>query len=227
MPLSRIMYAALAGAALLVAGPLSAKKDEETPYTYGPPPDWAKFNELGEAAIRDKMIDPDSAKFQWPHGYVRSFFKPFLDKRVNGYVTCGFVNGRNRMGGYAGRAYFVVVEDFGGVVYAAMGDSDGRDFISQACEKSNLPPPPAASVGPQSPLGVDFLMMPSGAFVSAVAPGGPGERAGIKAGMVVAKVNGIAVKGMSADLLRQLLAGIEGTASLELNSGDVVKVEKP
>jgi PDZ domain len=221
--------AALLGAALITAGPAQAKKEEPAPYVYGPPPDWAQFRRLAEAEVRARLFDPDSAKFEWPHGYKKGFYKPFLSARVNGYVTCGLVNSRNRMGGYVGRTYFAVVEDNGAVAYLEIGGGSGSDMLSNSCANAELPPPPAdaAGTGGPAPLGVDFLATTEGAAISAVTAGGPGDRAGLKPGMVVAKVNGIAVKGMSADLLRQLLAGIDGAATLELTSGAVIKVAKP
>ncbi|SIN67709.1 hypothetical protein SAMN02745824_1751 [Parasphingorhabdus marina DSM 22363] len=46
-------------------------------------------------AVREQLIDPDSAKFD------------DLAWAGKGTVTCGFVNSRNRMGGYAGWTAFV------------------------------------------------------------------------------------------------------------------------
>lgn len=224
----RLTAAALAGVVLIVAGPTLAKKEEPAPYVYGPAPDWSQFTTLAEAAIRASLVDPDSAKFEWPNGYKQGFFKPFLSRRVNGYVTCGLVNSRNRMGGYVGRTYFVVVEDNGAVLYSEIGNGSGGDMLSATCANATLPPPPAAGTpSTASPLGVDFLATTEGAAISAVTPGGAGDKAGLKPGMVVAKVNGIAVKGMNADLLRQLLAGIAGTAALELTGGTTITVAKP
>lgn len=215
-----IIAATMACAAMALASPASAGGWD--PHQYGPKPDWAQFKELGEAAIRDKLIDPDSAKFQWPSGYEIGAYKPFMGKYVYGYFTCGYVNSRNRMGGYVGRTPFVIVEDFGTVLLADMGA-----LVGQFCDKTTFPPVPAASAGPDSPIGVDFITTAGGAFVNSVAPGGPGDKAGLKLGMIVTKINGIAVKGMSVDLLRQLLAGVEGTANLEMSSGDLIKVTKP
>lgn len=224
----RYAAAALLGAALITAGPVHAKKEAPAPYVYGPPPAWTQFKQLAEAAVRARLVDPDSAKFEWPHGYKKGFYKPFLSARVNGYVTCGLVNSRNRLGGYVGRTYFVVVEDNGAIAYLEIGDGGGGDMLSNSCVNADLPLPPADAVGTgqASSLGVDFLPTTEGAAISAVTTGSLGDGAGLKPGMVVAKINGIEVKGMSADMLRQLLAGIDGTATLELISGAIIKVDK-
>jgi len=77
-PTCRLTAAALVGLALIAAGPAHAKKDEATPYTYGPPPDWAEFKQLAEAAVRARLVDPDSAKFEWPNGYHKGLYNTKL-----------------------------------------------------------------------------------------------------------------------------------------------------
>jgi hypothetical protein len=44
-------------------------------------------------AVKDQLIDPESAQF--------------YDVSSKNGATCGFVNSRNRMGGYAGRQAFI------------------------------------------------------------------------------------------------------------------------
>lgn len=56
-------------------------------------------------SIRNKLTDPDSAKFKW---------LPLVGKTqsVDGIVSasyCGLVNSKNRMGGYTGDAPFIVL----------------------------------------------------------------------------------------------------------------------
>lgn len=53
------------------------------------------ISETARQQVRYAMNDPDSAQFRNIRGY--SFSGP-----GGGYVVCGEVNGRNRMGGYAG-----------------------------------------------------------------------------------------------------------------------------
>ena len=109
-------------------------------------PDWALFRRNAESALRRRLIDPDSARIEWTHGFLLGTWKSFLSKPVQGYWSCGLVNARNRMGGYTGSTAFVVVIDQTGFVkYSEIGQ--GRDFdpLSASCAKSVrlLPPPPA------------------------------------------------------------------------------------
>jgi len=132
------------------------------------------------------------------------------------------------MGGFVGRTYFVVVVDNGVAAYLQLGDADGGDMVSKACQNEDfLPPAPAAPEGTTSPIGVEFTTTSAGAVITGMTAGGSGEKSGLKTAMVVVKVNGIGIKGMSSDLLGQLLTGIDGTASLELASGEVIRVTKP
>lgn len=246
-----VVAAAIAVAASLGASAAHAKQPP-APYEYGPPPEWTRFKELGEAAIRSAMFDPEAARIQWPNAFAALSYKPLLDKRVYGYITCGLVNGRNRFGGYVGDAYFLVVIDYDRVVYSKISNAGGYDLLGENCRKANflpsldpvpsltavqpalsagstsLPPPPAPPLAPQ-PAALDLTLMevPDGAYVTAVAPGSAAHKAGAVAGMVIARINGISLKGMSASAAAQVLAGIGGTASLEMAGGTAIKVTAP
>jgi len=115
------------------------------------------FRDAAEAAVRAKLVDPNSAEFEWPNGFTQGWWKPFLAKRIYGHITCGWVNAKNRMGGYAGRSAFVVLlDDQHNVEFAQIGESP-YDYIEAGCEKISFPPAPqfaesaaAASAGPVS-----------------------------------------------------------------------------
>lgn len=110
-------------------------------------PDWAKFRNAAEQAVRSRLIDPGSAQFEWPFGFTYGTWKPFLGKRVEGYWSCGQINARNRMGGYTGATYFVVVMDEpDNVKFVDLGSGKEYDLVDTACAKSvsMLPPAPAA-----------------------------------------------------------------------------------
>lgn len=99
--------------------------------------DTVSLRGLGEAAVRARLIDPSSADFEWPYGFVEGTWPTILKNRVfEGYITCGFVNSKNRMGGYAGRSAFVVVVKDGVVSYADVGTPRGSDFTSRSCARS-------------------------------------------------------------------------------------------
>jgi len=109
-------------------------------------PDWTLFRRNAESTLSNRLIDPDSARIQWPHGFLMGTWKPFLSKAIQGYWTCGLINARNRMGGYTGTTAFVVVLDASGYVkYSEIGESSDYDLLTASCNKSAklLPPPPA------------------------------------------------------------------------------------
>ena len=76
-----------------------------------------------EAAIVSRLIDPESARVTWLTGFYKGEFKQFLSPRIGGYIACGSVNARNRLGGYTGATVFVVVIDYG---RALLADIDTR-----------------------------------------------------------------------------------------------------
>ncbi len=109
-------------------------------------PDWALFRRNAENALRARLIDPESARIDWTHGFLLGSWKPFMSKRIDGYWTCGLVNARNRMGGYTGSTAFVVVLDSSGYVqYAELGQSKDFDVLTASCNNSAklLPPRPS------------------------------------------------------------------------------------
>jgi len=113
-------------------------------------PDWALFRRNSETSLRARLIDPDSARIEWPYGFTYGTWKPILAKRVEGYWTCGSINARNRMGGYTGSTSFVVVLDANGLVqFVDMGEARDFDFVTSQCNGSVklLPPPQRELVG--------------------------------------------------------------------------------
>ena len=108
-------------------------------------PDWALFRRNAETALRSRLIDPDSGRIEWTHGFQLGTWRPFLSKPIDGYWSCGLINARNRMGGYTGSTAFVVVLDPTGYVkYSQMGESRDFDVVTASCNNSlkYLPPAP-------------------------------------------------------------------------------------
>ena len=103
-------------AALLSASAGTAKT--EVPPVYGPEPDWPSFRKIAETGIISRLIDPESARISWLTGIRKGGFKPLLQGRIYGYVGCGTVNAKNRMGGYTGAQTFIVVIDQGRLLYS-------------------------------------------------------------------------------------------------------------
>ncbi|MCC7266926.1 MAG: hypothetical protein IT546_06255, partial [Caulobacteraceae bacterium] len=87
---------------------LSATNDEEvTTFQVGSTKDVRQ--NLAETAIKARLIDPNSAQFEWPHRWRENEnFKMWRwSKPVMGDWTCGRVNDRNRMCGYTGSSTFI------------------------------------------------------------------------------------------------------------------------
>ena len=213
---------------MLPAGPAYGKAEPLVGSNYGPPPDWTRYRELGEAALRNILTDPESARITWPNGYVQRGYTPWLHRRVYGYATCGLVNSRNRMGGYAGSTYFGVVIDHDQVLFVGVGDVDGVDFLSKACAKANFSTA-AEMMASKSPIGSSprgFILTdtPQGAFAMEVTPGGAADRAGLKQHDVVTQLNGIALKGMSGVSITEMVNASTGAIVLTLTTGAVVTI---
>lgn len=75
--------------------------------------------EMISAAIRDKLTDPESARFKWvPHIDER---KEKISISVSSSVYCGIVNSKNRLGGYAGDTPYAVFLAWSGGTLKAVG----------------------------------------------------------------------------------------------------------
>jgi len=118
-------------------------------------PNFAQFRAAAERAIKPQLFDPDSARIEFPYVFTHGSYKPWFKKAIEGYWTCGRYNARNRLGGYTGSAWFlVVVSESGEVRHAELGTNDDFDVLSAQCrnamEKVSLAPTevsePASSV---------------------------------------------------------------------------------
>ncbi len=197
----------------VIASPAIAKTDPEPPdYFYGDPPGWDRFKELGESAVRNILIDPDSARFEWPYGYRQGGWKLFLGRMIHGYTACGYVNARNRMGGYTGRSFFVVVIDRDRVLHADIGKSGSLDFVSNGCSegiKRRMFPAVTAMIAKETPVtdgetiwGFRFLPTQDGALVVAVEPGKAAAIARLRGDTLITHVNGIGLAGLGDAMSR-------------------------
>jgi hypothetical protein len=210
-------------------------REREIPAPIGPPPDWDRYRELGERAIRSRLVDPDSARFEWPYGYSAEGFRPFLRGRQRGYATCGTVNAHNRMGGFAGRATFVVVIDDDRIVYSEVGSSRGTDLLAAACERAvsrgRLPPAPedvrrTGGITLES-IGLETATAPNGIVIISVEPESAAARAGLRQGMLLTEFNGIALGGLGEDALPRILGAAEERWAFTTREGTTVAVDRP
>ena len=137
---------ALAFAALTLTGaPLHARELPPEP----PQPDWGAAADAIMDAMQRSFIDPESINIEWVSGFAWGYQKPLIGRRTHGWVTCGNVNARNRMGGYVGSQGFVAVYTPEGAVRLVIGPAsvEGTD----TCYRDKVPVNPeliAASAKP-------------------------------------------------------------------------------
>lgn len=231
------LAATLALAAAAMASPASAQADPN--HVYGPDPGWAKFRQVAEAGVIARLIDPESARISWLSGYSKNGFKPAFSRRIHGYVACGTVNARNRMGGYAGATTFIVVVDFDRTLFVNL---DGRPggMQSEMCEQQivagRLPPVPRdepssaasasmdgsnSSTAAASTMGITVRPMPEGAYVASVQPNSAASAAGLTAGMVISSINGLPLSGMG-DAMAKVVAAAGAGATLTVIGGKTI-----
>ncbi|WP_312490155.1 hypothetical protein [Sphingomonas sp.] len=101
--------------------------------------DPASMRLAAESVIRNRLVDPESAIFEWPYGFMKGRWPTILKSRFyDGEITCGLVNAKNRLGGYTGKVFFVVVFNNGSLTYSDIGTGKGRgrDFVGDSCLKS-------------------------------------------------------------------------------------------
>ena len=220
----------VAAGIVFVPAVVSAAKPEPI-YDYGQAPNWERFRELAETNLRAEFFDPSSAEFQWAYGYKQGYIRPFLAGRQYGYWTCGRVNAKNRLGGYVGFTWFVVVERNDQVVYSQIGRPGDFDQVGKSCEHytqfGDLPAIDKVAMswsfsGTQPIFGFGYKVEPDGAYIASLAEGGPAERAGMKHGMVISHINGLALKDMDQSGMAKLMAAapIEATFTI-IGVGDI------
>lgn len=138
----KISAIVLAAALTASTNAMAAPKQPPEP---GDHPSWRKAADDGIEVISGGLIDPDSAKITWTSGFQWGYAKPFIGPRVFGWVACGTVNAKNRMGGYAGASPFFELVDASGAVTALVdadwiSTCDTGKFISVNPELSSAIP---------------------------------------------------------------------------------------
>ena len=89
----------------------------------GAPP--ANYEQLVKSYYSQRLIDPASAMYgpmtAPRQGYLRPYFAGGTSAApIIGYVVCGTVNSKNRLGGYVGAKPFAVVIANGSIAYAEL-----------------------------------------------------------------------------------------------------------
>jgi Short C-terminal domain len=93
-------------------------------------PDYAAMKQAAERGVKGRLIDPQSAIIEMPYDFIYGTWSPaFTGSRFEGFMTCGTVNAKNRMGGYTGSTYFIsVIDETGFEKYTDM-DSTTSEYL--------------------------------------------------------------------------------------------------
>jgi PDZ domain len=233
MVCTSIVKTALGSAAVmaLMSTPLAAK--EVAPINFGAQPTFADAVSLSEAYARERLVDPESARFEWPYNFIAGSLKSTFGKRRNGYWTCGWLNARNRMGGYSGRVFlFVMVKD-GAVIDYDLDPGDGISTAGATCasaiKNNQLPIAPIlgvpANLTPNrgEPFGIQLAFIPTGAVIVTVASGSLASRIGLKIGDQITSINGVPLAGVSPTEMTKRIRELQGDVRFGMmNAQDIV-----
>lgn len=88
----------------------------------------ADIAQMIEPRIKAAMVEPDSMKLRWPYSWAR---------RKDRTVTCGVLNSRNRMGGYSGDTFVILINpDNGNGPFFNIAESQSSyDGVTGMCEQ--------------------------------------------------------------------------------------------
>jgi hypothetical protein len=222
------------------------------PVDPGPAPSWDQAVAMGNQEILTSLIDPESARVSWPYRFFGGFVKPMFAKRQVGWITCGMVNAKNRMGGYVGAKPFLIVIRDGKVASLDMdfaAEVSCQDFAKRGfLTASGAPTEPAAvdaanTVTPQAieqasatiaetalkqgGIGISYVPSPAGIVLLAVAPGSPASAAGLHAGQVIERANGVDLRGMQQVAVIAVLKGLPKILRFAVVGAGEVVVNRP
>lgn len=115
---------------LIIAGCARPSAEEIASANYGPMP--MNEKEIAEEWVKSQLIDPYSAQFEQV-GFRKGYTSVFGTTKF-GWVYCGRVNAKNRMGGYTGRSAFFTTIQYG-VVVQGLIDSHDTYMAANICRQ--------------------------------------------------------------------------------------------
>ena len=115
----------------------------KAPGSIGDPEHEAALRRIAQAYVTDVLIDPDSAEFRWPDlgEALATGVKTWRFERAlpgSAEIVCGRVNAKNRMGGYAGYAWFWVAIQDGEVRKYVLDEGGAPPWASAAQQCAHL-----------------------------------------------------------------------------------------
>lgn len=121
---------------LVLAACTPPTQEEINAAYYGPQP--SDPIGIAEQWVGDRLIDPYSARYE--HRGITQGVLYDIRGDYFGWVQCGTVNARNRMGAYVGRTTYVVVIVDNRVIFGRMDDPT-NDYIASARDACRQSPP--------------------------------------------------------------------------------------
>lgn len=198
-------------------------------YVYGPAPEWGQYKALAEAAIRAKLPLADKWAIEWPYGYVPGKWRH--KGSFPGYLSCGMLRATEPIDGRA-LAQFATVIDYGTVRIVDISPKDRNSLVNVWCGqliKRGFLPLASAMEGsadwPVTNLGLTIRPMAQGAYVVSVTDSQPAQVAGITAGTVLTRANGISLAGMGPAMAK-LLDGDAAVWTFETATGNSIEVRR-
>jgi Short C-terminal domain len=140
------------GMLLLPAGAFA--KDQPPPPEPATHPNWSEVRAKGQAELTKRLFDPGSAQIAYTSGFIWGYTKHPFGKREWGWVACGKINAKNRLGGYAGAQGFWIMANLDGTVTQDMTDG----IFRSSCDD-----------GPSVPLQPELVDTPTSSAPSSVA----------------------------------------------------------
>ena len=115
------MNKSLLMAAALLSAPTVAKDKAPPPVEPASHPGWREPTKRAEAQLLGQLFDPEAGRIRWVSGYRWTTWREdkgglwsggMLNmRRRYGWMACGTLNGKNRMGGYVGeQAVYTITE---------------------------------------------------------------------------------------------------------------------
>lgn len=146
-------FAMIISSSLLLAPTVAnGKPPPPEPATH---PDWADVRAKGVSALTSNLFDPGSAQITWSSGFRWGFSKPIIGRRTHGWIACGAVNAKNRLGGYVGaEPFWILVDASGKVTWGWLKDTfsscDSGGDVPVNPELVNTSPVMPVSIAPNS-----------------------------------------------------------------------------
>ena len=197
----------------------------------GPRPLLNAMKLAGEIAIKGRLIDPESARFEWPYDLIPGRIKMSKKGDVEGWLSCGRVNSKNRMGGYSGAVRVLIFGRQPDIFVAEIGDPDDISYADVVCRpaiKKGLLPIATTTGLPRGvkPLGFTYQATPIGSVILTVEAGSSAGLSGLKPGMIIESVNGVTIKGLDTSAQLAAVSAPADQLDFGLSNGAKVTVRR-